>query len=69
MPQSASPQDGTFDRLAHLGAGPDAPTVRYRIDFVGDSERWMVERAMRQAGGRAKFRSIMITVHPADRAS
>ena len=69
MPDAESLQDRTFDRVAYMGAGSDARKVRYRIDFVGDAERWMVSRAMSQAGGRAKFRSIAITVHPADRTT
>jgi hypothetical protein len=55
-----------FDRVAYLA---DGRQVRYRLEFVGNAERWMVEKALRQRGGHAKFRTIAVTVHPAERIS
>ncbi len=59
-----SGQDGLYDRVLHHA---DGSMTRYRIDFVGNAESYMVGRAATQRGGQAKFRQIRITVHPADR--
>jgi hypothetical protein len=57
-------EDQLYDRTLYHS---DGRTTRYRIDFVGSAESYMVGRAAAQSGGQAKFRQIRITVQPADR--
>lgn len=60
----AKGEDLLYDRTLYHS---DGKSTRYRIDFVGSAESYMVGLAAMQAGGNAKFRRIRISVHPADR--